>query len=188
MKEIIVRLKSNSPYSQGRFHNAEKLEKESHDAYEKRTWNKRCHINKDGFVFIPPMAFKNCVSDCAKYISMQIPGKGKSTYTKHIEAGLLVTEPLVLPLKEKDILGEWFHVPSDGMRGGSKRVMKCFPIIPSWEGEVLYYIFDDTVTVDVFRYHLEQAGKFIGIGRFRPRNNGYYGRFDVLDLEVVRET
>jgi hypothetical protein len=100
----------------------------------------------------------------------------------------LVTEPLVLPLKEKDILGEWFHVPSDGMRGGSKRVMKCFPIIPSWEGEVLYYIFDDTVTVDVFRYHLEQAGKFIGIGRFRPRNNGYYGRFDVLDLEVVRET
>ncbi len=30
---------------------------------------------------------------------------------------------------------------------------------------------DDIIDQDVFRVHLEDAGQFIGIGRFRPRNN-----------------
>ena len=46
-----------------------------------------------------------------------------------------------------------------------------------------FYILDDTITEDVFKEHLEEAGKFIGIGRFRPRNNGFYGRFAVDKIE-----
>lgn len=193
MRQIIATLKSVSPYSQSRFHNTPKLEKESNDDYEKRTWRERVHENDEGFIFIPPMAFKNCLSECAKYLSMQIPGKGKQTYTKHFEAGVLVTEPLVLPVRKKDVegeinglcmIGEWFYVPARGDRGGKKRVWKCFPMIPSWQGDVIFYVLDDTITEKVFRYHLEQSGKFIGIGRFRPRNNGFYGRFEVVDLVV----
>ena len=40
----------------------------------------------------------------------------------------------------------------------------------------------ETITLSVFRKHLEEAGKFIGIGRFRPRNNGFYGRFEVKEI------
>ena len=200
MRQIIATLKSVSPYSQSRFHNTPKLEKEGNDDYEKRTWRERVHVNDDGFIFIPPMAFKNCLSECAKYLSMQIPGKGKQTYTKHFEAGVLVTEPLVLPVRKEEVagmvvtagqtpgpecmIGEWFYVPAQGDRGGKKRVWRCFPMIPSWQGDVIFYILDDTITEKVFRYHLEQSGKFIGIGRFRPRNNGFYGRFEVIDLVV----
>ena len=185
MRQIIATLKSSSPYSQSRFHNVPKLDKENHDDHEKRTWMKRLHINDDGNVFIPPMSFKNCIAECAKYLSVQIPGKGKATYTKHFEAGMLVMDPLVLDIKEKDVPGEWLHVPSDGRRGGTRRVMKCFPQIKEWAGDVIFYILDDTITEEVFKYHLEQAGKFIGIGRFRPRNNGFYGRFDVDNVLVV---
>lgn len=182
MKTVIATLQSVSPYSQSRFHNTDKLEKESADDYEKRTWMERCHYNKDGHVFIPPMAFKNCLSEIAKYLSMQIPGKGKATYTKHFESGVLVMDPVVLPYKRGNIDGEWLHVPSDGKRGGSKRVPKCFPFFPEWRGDVSFHLLDDTITEEVFKYHLEQAGKFIGIGRFRPRNNGYYGRFKVNEV------
>ena len=187
MRQIAATLESVSPYSQSRFHNEPKLDKEGHDDYEKRTWPKRMHVTEDGFVFIPPMSFKNCLSECAKYLSVQIPGKGKSTYTKHFEAGVMVTEPLVLGIKAEDVKGEWLHVPSDGRRGGTKRVEKCFPQIPKWSGDVLFYIFDDTITESVFRLHLEQAGKFIGVGRFRPRMNGYYGRFNVVDMVVENQ-
>ena len=187
MRQIVATLKSISNYSQSRFHNEPKLEKENHEDYEKRTWQKRLHATEKGYVFIPPMAFKNCLSECAKYISVQIPGKGKATYTKHFEAGVMVTDPLVLPVKAKDVKGEWLHVPSDGRRGGAKRVMKCFPYIPHWGGDVSFFIFDDTITTDVFKYHLDQAGKFIGIGRFRPRNNGFYGRFSVEEVELIEE-
>lgn len=172
MHTAIAVLESMSPYSQSRFHNEPKKEKESADDYEKRTWRSRLHTDDDGRVLIPPMAFKNCLSEAAKFIGKQIPGKGKSTYTKHFEAGVLCMEHLTLPVKSSDVNGEWFFVPADGQRGSGKRVMKCFPVIPKWLGEVRFDIFDDTITEDVFRQHLEEAGKFIGIGRFRPRNQG----------------
>jgi len=182
MKTAICQLESISPYSQSKFYETAKLQKERPDDYETRTWRDRMHANEQGNVFIPPMSFKNCLSSVAKYLSIQIPGKGKSTFTKHIEAGVLVTEALVLPVKKEDVAGEWYFVPSDGRRGGGKRVKRCFPVIPVWSGPVSFFILDETITEDVFRLHLEEAGKFIGIGRFRPQNNGFYGRFQVKEI------
>jgi hypothetical protein len=183
MKVAHATLRSFSPYSQSGCHNTEKKEKENYDDYEKRTWRERLHISHDGHVFIPPMAFKNCLSEAAKYLSMQIQGKGKATYTKHFEGGVMVIDGLPLPVMKDDAEGEWLFLPANGRRGDGKRVWKCYPKIPEWEGVVTFHILDDTVTKEVFQYHLEQAGKFIGIGRFRPRNNGYYGRFLVEGIE-----
>lgn len=187
MKKAICKLKSISPYSQSRHYDAPKLQRELPKDYEARTWRERLHTNKDGNVFIPPMAFKNCVSEIAKYLGLQIPGKGKSTYTKHFEAGVLVVEGLTLPVKKEQVQGQWLFVPSDGKRGGAKRVDKCFPVIPEWQGEVEFVILDEIITQDVFTKHLEEAGKFIGIGYFRPRNNGYWGRFSVEDVKWISE-
>lgn len=183
MIEVRTTLKSVSPYSQSKHYTTEKMEKESHKDYEIRTWRDRTHCNDDGYIFIPPMAFKNCLSDAATYLSLQIQGKGKQTYTKHFVAGVLVTDPLVLPIKKDEVDGEWLFVPSDGKRGGKNRVEKCFPLIHKWSDEVTFYVFDETITKDIFEYVLQQAGKFIGIGRFRPRNNGFYGRFEVKSID-----
>src|SRR5689334_22156076 len=102
MKIAEVELASISAYSQGRYHQTEPLPKEGKDVYEKRTWREKVHANDEGYIFIPPMAFKNCIAEIAKFLSEQIPGKGKSTYTKHFEAGILVLEPLVLPIKKDE--------------------------------------------------------------------------------------
>lgn len=176
-------LKSISPYSQSKHYDEPaKTDKESARDYEVRTWRERMHVNETGNVFIPPMSFKNCLSEAAKYLSVQIPGKGKSTYTKHFEAGVLVMDALILPFRKTEVAGEWLFVPTDGVRGSGKRVSKCFPVIPEWSGRVTFYILDETITKDVFMQHLEQSGQFIGIGRFRPRNNGFYGRFEADKL------
>lgn len=183
MHTATARLKSVSPYSQSRHHDTEKLAKELPKDFETRTWRERLHYDADGRVFIPPMCFKNCLSEAAKFLSRQIPGKGKATYTKHFEAGVLVPEPLILPLKKDDVKGEWLFLPADGKRGSGKRVDKCYPVIPEWSGNVQFLILDDMITEDVFTDHLKEAGRFIGIGRFRPRNNGFYGRFMVEGVE-----
>ena len=183
MKTATVTLKSTTPYSQSRHYTTPELEKENKRDYEARTWRDRLHVNEDGLVYIPPMSFKNCLAEAAKFLGKQIPGKGKSTYTKHFEAGTLVTEPVVLTVKKEEVEGEWLFVPSDGIRGSGKRVDKCFPVIRHWEGKVTFYIIDETITKEVFMDHLKDAGSLIGIGRFRPRNNGFYGRFEVVDLD-----
>jgi hypothetical protein len=179
MRVATAELESLSPYGQSRFYETPKLSKESAADYEERTWRDRLHTDAQQHVVIPPMAFKNCLSEVAKFLSVQIPGKGKSTYTKHFEAGIIVTEGLTLPIKKQEVAGTWLFVPADGKRGGGKRVKKCFPVIPSWKGAVTFHVLDDTITPDIFEQHLKEAGNFIGIGFFRPRNNGYYGRFRV---------
>lgn len=177
MKIAVCELHSVSPYSQSRYYKVTKLAKELPDAYEERTWRNRLHTLPDGTVFIPPMAFANSIKEAASYLSLQIPGKGKSTWTKHFQAGVLVAEALVLPMRASEVESEWLFVPADGTRGGGRRVEKCFPVIREWSGSVTYYILDDMITEDVFTEHLRVAGSLIGIGRFRPRNCGYYGRY-----------
>lgn len=198
MRTLRATLKSTSPYSQGRFYRVDKANggKESAKDYEERTWRERLHYDQDGKVFIPPMAFKNCIAEAAKYLSIQVPGKGKATYTKHFEAGLLVIDGLTLGIKKDDVPGQWLFVPADGKRGGGKRVEKCFPLIQAWSGDVDFIVVDETLMdehsrtpggriVTVFEHVLREAGRYIGIGVFRPRNNGFYGRFDVLDVSEI---
>jgi hypothetical protein len=122
--------------------------------------------------------FKNSIAEAAKYKSIQIPGKGKATYTKHFEAGILCKEPLELPIKAADMLSENVFA---GM-GPGKRVWKTFPLIPEWSGDVEFLILDEVITKEIFEQHLIDAGSFIGIGRWRPRNNGQYGRFRVKSI------
>lgn len=178
MIQATVNLKSISPYSQGRKHEVPKLDKESDAAYDERTWRERLHYDcQTGEVYIPPMAFKNALASVAKYLSVQIPGKGKATYTKHVESGVIVMEPLMLGIYKGDVVSERIFVPSDGKRGGGKRVYRTFPVIHSWSGDVVFTILDQTVTKEVFENFITEAGRFIGIGRWRPERNGLYGRY-----------
>jgi hypothetical protein len=179
MKTASVTLESLSPYSQSRAHTEPKLEKEGPADYEARTWRSKMHVNKDGFVFIPPMAFKFSLEKAGSVLRMRIPGKGQSEYGKHFKMGIIVPEPLVLKVKAKDVLGLELFVGSSGKRNDSTRVWRTFPDFPEWSGVVTYLILDDTITKKVFEQHLKEAGNFIGVGRFRPENGGFYGRYQV---------
>ena len=184
MKTAIVKFTGKSHYSQARYYAAgvPKLDKESHGDYEKRTWRHKMHTNAEGEVMIPPMAFKNCLSEAAKFLSIRIPGKGQATYTKHFEAGVICMEPVNLGILASEVEGNWLFVPADGVRGGGKRVEKCFPLIRDWGGEVTFMVLDETITVEVFEKVITEAGNLIGIGVFRPKNNGFFGRFKVDEV------
>lgn len=183
MKTAICKLRSESPYSQSKHYTVDRLPKELHEDYEERTWRERCNIDNDGNIMIPPMAFSNSLKEAAKYLNISIPGGGKRTFTKHFEAGVMVVEGVTLNKKKEDVEGEWVFVPSDGRRGGTTRVLKCFPKIKEWSGIVKYLIFDDIITPEVFEQVIKASGAFIGVGRFRPRNCGYYGRFLVEGIK-----
>jgi len=187
MKVARVTLKSDSPLSWGRYHQTPKLEREIAEDYEKRTWKEKFHSLPDGRVTIPPMALRNTVMEAAKFMGKQIPGKGKSTYTKHFEAGFFCMEGIVLPQLKDDLEGMWLLVPASGVPGDGKRVSKCFPVIQQWEGTVTYFVVDEILTPSVFEEHIVAAGKFIGIGALRVRNRGYFGRFSLQDIQWTEE-
>lgn len=173
-------LSSVSPYSASRAHSAPKLEKELHGDYEDRTWRMKLHTDHaTGRVVLPAMAFKWCIASAAKRLQMQIAGKGKSTYTKHFLSGVLVMENLLLPIKPEDVPATPVYANADGVRGSGKRVMRFFPTVHEWSGDIAFHVIDDVIKPEIFEAVLTEAGNFIGIGQFRPENGGYCGRFKV---------
>ena len=141
------------------------------------------HYDENGEIFVSEMMIKNMLSEAAKFRGEQIKGKGKSTYTKHFEAGIFVNAPMMLGVNKDDVECEIIVVPSDGKRGGTSRVPKRFPKLLTWEGKAVISVLDETITKDVLERHLTDAGNFIGLGRFRPRQNGLYGRFNA---EIIK--
>jgi hypothetical protein len=196
MKQVIASVEGLSPYSQSRSYDVEHLQGEGFEDYEKRTWRSRLHVDAKGEVFIPPMAFKNALAETARFLSLSVPGKGKSTYTKHFEAGVLAVEPALLGIKADTVQYERLFVPADGRAGSGKRVHKYFPVIPAgWKADLAFLVFDETVLQTwpetgetVFEFVLQRCGQFVGIGRFRPRNRGFYGRFQVQEFVVLADT
>lgn len=181
-----VHIRGVSPYSVSRHYTLEepKGDKETHEAYEKRTWRNRLHTNGNGTVVIPGMGFKLALEEAAKYLGTKIPGQGNKTWTKKLKSAVLVTDDMDTGIKADDVRGEWLFVPSDGRRGGGKRVMKCFPRVEAgWEGRIDFLVMDPILGEDTFLHFLQEAGKYIGVGRFRPENGGFYGRFEILSVE-----
>ena len=119
MKVAIVTLKSISPYSQSRAHETEKLNRETPDEFEKRTWREKCHVNSAGHITIPAMAFKQSLDKAASMLGMKVPGKRAATYTKFFLSGVMVLEPLALPVKKADVKPE--RVPLQRRRQARQR-------------------------------------------------------------------
>lgn len=182
MRVADVTLKGISPYSQSKYSKVERQDQESGSAHEERTWRNRCHVDAEGRIVIPPMAFKHAVCEQAKRLGMKIEGKRGATYAKYLNAGLLVMEGLTLPVTKDKVEGEWLFVPANGRAGDSTRVERCYPIVREWGGTVRFIILDDIITEKVFEAHVRKAGQFVGIGRWRPERGGMNGRFQVTNI------
>lgn len=182
MKIVEVDLVSTAPYSQSFKHDTEKPDKETHDDYEKRTWRAKCTTDEAGNIMIPAMAFKQALDAVAKRMGIQIPGKGKATYTKHFVGGVICEADTPIDYHRDTVPSITINANSDGIRGSGKRVSRTFPQVPDWKGTARFVILDDTVTPEIFEKHLTEAGRFIGIGRFRPEKGGLNGRFRPVEF------
>jgi len=186
MQQAIATLTLVTPYCQSRYHNTPKLNKEHADDYERRTWQERLHYDENNQILIPGMALANCVKEAAKFLSLKVGGKGNSTWTKNFEAGISVVDDIPTGVYKTEAIEKQMFVPSDGKRGGGKRVMKSYPILmPPLTIAPTFYIQDDSITAEIFALHLQQAGLLIGLGAFRVRNNGVFGQFRVDDINWI---
>ncbi len=183
VSSAIVALRSVSPYSQSRQHDEPKLEKESHEAYDRRTWRSKLNVSADGkSVVIPAHGLHQSIAAAARYSKRQIPGQGKATWTAKFTAGIMIAEDIRLGIDPASVGQITISANADGVRGSGKRVPRRFPIIPEWQAEFEVFILDSIITPEIFREMLEIAGLFIGIGRFRPEKGGVNGRFSVASL------
>lgn len=187
-----VTISSITPMSQSRQHDEPKIDGESHEAYDKRTWRHKLNVaQRDGkdTIVIPAHGLHQAIAAAAKYSKRQIPGQGKATWTAKFTAGITLLEDPALGIDPETVDGVTISANADGIRGSGKRVPRKFPIIPAWKATFEVLILDPIITEEIFREMLEMAGMFIGIGRFRPEKGGTNGRFkiDAIDWQDNRK-
>jgi hypothetical protein len=179
-------LESRSPYSPSRpIPPAEESqeENESHDERDARTWRLHAHVNAEGLVEIPAVAFRKVLAEAARYRGEKIKGKGNKTWAAKFVAGVSVEAGVCLRIKpsELECLPVFCHA-NPGMPKGP-RVWRRYPVVPKWSGLVTWTVLDPSITQQVFEEHLRDAGTFVGIGRWRPANGGDNGRFIIKDIK-----
>ena len=174
-----------APYSQSAML-PEKPKKEDHDAFDARVWREHTHVNDAGQIVLPAMALKKAIQGAAGMLKERIPGKGQATWTKLIVSGLLILEDMPLADEDgapimKDAVEMWAgYMNSGGKAGVGARVMRRFPVIPTgWQTTATVTVVNPALPAEVVRQHVEEAGRFVGCGRWRAEVGGMYGRFIV---------
>jgi hypothetical protein len=165
-----------------------KKDDETYDQYEQRTWQQKVYL-RDGQCALKPFALKNALESAAKWLSLKISGERGKTFTARFVSGILVTDPLLLTTNGhkatiKDVEPVVIFAPSDGKRGGAKRVFRIFPTIHQWETIARVMVFDNKITPDVLDRHIDAVSQFIGFGSMRTGKGGINGRFKVKSLGV----
>ena len=183
MRTVTYNVTGVSPYSPSRpisFLIARK-NKESPEEFEERTWPLKAHADdQTGIAYIPPMAFKMSLTTAAERAGVKVKGKGNRTYGAYIKSGVIPVE------------NAWLDVPRDKFRkepvfcsalgkssGVGTRVIRYFPVLDEWKTKITFQVVDDSIPHDIIDSAMREAGQLIGVGRFRPANGGYFGRFEV---------
>lgn len=160
MKTAVCSLEGIAPYSSSRAHEEPKLDRETADAYEERTWRNKAHLTDKGQPFIPPMAFKFALDAAAKQLSVSIPGKGKKTYTNFFLTGVMVVEPIVIAPDCSLMKCERVYANADGVRGSGKRVWRKFPRWNTWAADVPFMVLAAKALIDyLFKSDWEHSDK-----------------------------
>jgi hypothetical protein len=131
---------------------------------------------------------KAALDEAAKYLSMKLVGN--STFTQLFRCAVVpISDQPLLMINNKPVTAddpafeqEWINAHVDGNRNGSgKRVPRAYPIFRDWTcPDVEFEILDPRITEEIFLKHMAACGVFKGIGRFRPGNGGFNGRFEVI--------
>lgn len=186
MYRAIVTIKGNAPLSQSRKHESEKLDGESHEAYDIRTWREKCNYDHKGIVFVPAMAFKQAMDIAAKRLSIPDPDNKRATMTKYFVSDVLCEGNLSIGVHKDEMPCVRIQANSDGVRGSGKRVPRTLPQIPEWKGQTTFLVIEEKVNPEMFEKVLSMAGRSVGVGQFRPEKGGLNGRFEVEGVKIER--
>ena len=169
----ITPLLQNKPEEYG--FDEEWVEKKAGNDYEKEAFQK-LYIDMDGNLYQPATHIERALIEAGKKI--KVKGQGKATYSKLF--GSMVSIPtLEIPHQETDweIFKALVVIPST-----KGRVMRYRPMFRNWK--LRFDIeFEDEIPADAVKEGLEIAGRYVGIGDWRPEKKGKFGRFQVTSFQ-----
>ena len=187
MQVYNVKLKGTTPYMQHRMDDAslDEWEKKRGKIIERKDVNDEdetralfhMHTNKDGKPFVPADHIRGSLINAGAFMKAKVGNSRKSM--KNIVAAMFFVNPEEVELPADEWVVDKRSAVNRNVKG---RVIVVRPKWENWEVDFDLWIDDDTITLETVQELLNYAGKYVGIGSFRPQNNGSFGRFTVSKL------
>lgn len=185
-----VTIKGITPYMQHRMDDSklETWEKNRRKIIEREDINKEdllralfhSYTDIEGQFYLPSEHIRVALINAGGYMKSKVGNARKSM--KNVVAAMFIVNP------------EKIHLPAfddvDKRSAVNKNVKARIIVIrPKWNAgwKVKFNLFidDDTMTKETISELLNYAGRYVGLGSYRPANNGYFGRFEVDKIEKV---
>ena len=151
------------------------VQKKASEDWEKEAL-KKLYIDADGRIYQPATHIDRALIEAGKKI--KVKGSGKSTYSKLFGSMVSVVEfELIHKIQDYKIHKSLVVIPST-----KGRVMRYRPIFDKWVLE-FHIEFEDEIPAEAVKEALEIAGKYVGIGDWRPEKKGKFGKFQVTKFK-----
>ena len=180
-RKYMLEVKGVSPLLMNRFIDTQidmKSKKRTGSLHE-RDIEDKLYLDK-GKPYIPSVYFRNCMIEAGK--QFKIAGKGKSNFSKLIGSAVEIAPAIIHIEGEKyDI----FRISAvNPMTKG--RMMVSRPKFNDWVCNFEIITNDDGIDGETVKEIFEHAGKYVGIGDWRPDKKGIYGKFMITSFHEVK--
>ncbi len=135
-----------------------------------------CYRNKSNQCFIPAEQLRIAMINGGGYLKSKVGNKSKSM--KGVIAAVLQINPEEIIMPDYDEIDKRSAVN----RNIKARVITIRPKWTKWNAEFDMLLDNGTLTKEMITELITVTGNYVGIGSYRPTNNGYFGRFKLNEL------
>jgi len=172
-RQIRVKIRGVSDYLQHRptLESEDNVRRSGEVDYSEE-WKKAMYFDDEVGCYIPAHQLKASMVEAAK--SFRIRGRMGKSYKDFVKATVFI-DPGRIPLGKKE--PDYIHEAFVTIHGN--QVLRRRPAFKKgWEVEFGLIVLDEQIGTDRLKQILEHAGKFCGVGDWRPD----FGRFEVVEF------
>jgi hypothetical protein len=134
---------------------------------------KRLEKNEKNVICQPASHFESSMIRSATEFKFQ----GRKTYKDLFKAGVYI-EPSLIPHKSQR-----YQIDKRAVTINRSRILRCRPRFDKWELSFKIIVQDDRIDPLLVKQVLETAGRFHGVGDYRPK----YGLFKVTKFNILKK-
>lgn len=190
MKKYEVKIEGVTPYMQHRMDD-QKLEEweknrskiiERDDVAKEDLIRAEFHAfrNSKNELFMPAEHIRGSMINAGAMVKSKVGNARKSM--KNIVAGMFFVMPEELPLPQNFEIDKRSAV-NRNIKG---RIICIRPRWNDWSTKFELHVDNNTITDETVKEILVNAGQYIGVGSFRPQNNGMFGRFSLKSFKKIK--
>lgn len=153
------------------------IERENLNTEDEVTASYHSFIDEKGNFYMPSDHLRMALINAGGFVKSKVGNARKSM--KNIVAAMFTVTPEQITLPKFDTVD---------IRSAVNKNVKARIIVkrPKWkEGWKVTFnllVDDDTITIETIKDLFSYAGRYVGIGSYRPTNNGSFGRFEIENI------